>query len=217
MKKNKLLITFLSILLITFLVGLWGYNKYFKPDQEIQQQLNDQFGSDFFNSFDKELVIGSEPVKNESNSGLKLNVDEVKSGEGSTEAINSPPPPHVNEPTSSNVITQDDISKKYTSQFNYLQGVALSRLDTLYSAAMQEYVQNSKAGTLKRSELAQKYIQAGTMLESKVDSQFYSALDAMTAELIANNLPTDITGVIKLEYEKAKSAKRSQLLAKMRN
>jgi hypothetical protein len=53
------------------------------------------------------------------------------------------------------------------------------------------------------------------MLEGSVDNQFYSTLNAMQAELIANNLSTDIVGVNKSEYEKAKSNKRSQLLAKV--
>jgi hypothetical protein len=38
----------------------------------------------------------------------------------------------------------------------------------------------------------------------------------MQAELIANNLPIDIVGGHKLEFDKAKSEKRSQLLAKAR-
>ena len=49
-----------------------------------------------------------------------------------------------------------------------------------------------------------------------MDKQFYSTLYAMQAELIANNLPTDIVGVNKINYEKAKSVKRSQLLDKAR-
>ena len=122
----------------------------------------------------------------------------------------------VNENSATKRITQDEINIKYTPQFNYLQNVALSRLDTLYSAAIQEYVQLSEVGTLNRLELLQKYIQAGTTLEANLNSQFYSTLNAMQAELIANNPPTDIVGVIKNEYEKAKSDKRSQLLAKVR-
>jgi len=35
--------------------GLWGYNNFFKSDPEIQQQLNNQFGEDFFKSFFKTL------------------------------------------------------------------------------------------------------------------------------------------------------------------
>lgn len=91
----------------------------------------------------------------------------------------------------------------------------MSRLDTLYSAAIQEYTQSSKAGTLDRSELARKYIQAGNTLEVNLDNQFYTTLNAMQAELMANNLPTDSVGSYKLEYENAKSNKRSQLLAKV--
>ena len=93
--------------------------------------------------------------------------------------------------------------------------MALSRLDTLYSAAIQDYEQSSQAGTLNRSEFAKKYYQAGSMLEDNVDKQFYSALDAMKAELIANKLPTNIVTTIKKDYEKLKSSKRSQLLAKV--
>jgi len=37
----------------------------------------------------------------------------------------------------------------------------------------------------------------------------------MQAELIANDLSTDIVGAHKSEYEKAKSDKRSQLLTKV--
>jgi len=33
------------------LVSFWGYDKYFKSYQEVQQQLNNQFGAEFFNSF----------------------------------------------------------------------------------------------------------------------------------------------------------------------
>lgn len=37
----------------------------------------------------------------------------------------------------------------------------------------------------------------------------------MQKDLIANALPTDAVGKIKIEYEKDKSDKRSQLLAKV--
>jgi len=228
MKKKLLKVTGIMLLFMT-MVGFWGYNKYFKPDPEIQQQLNNQFGAEFFKPFDDEKVVNnSGPVKNikpnndvKSVEDLKKKIDtpmivsmleKVKQQEERKIVTTSTP---VNEKIAAKPITQDEITIKYKPQFNYLQNVALSRLDTLYSAAIQEYVQLSKAGTLNRSELVQKYIQAGTMLEANVDNQFYSTLNAMQAELIANNLPTDIVGVNKIQYEKAKSNKRSQLLAKV--
>ncbi|MFZ3130671.1 MAG: hypothetical protein WA125_06095 [Desulfosporosinus sp.] len=210
MKKKFLKITGIMVLLMA-LVCFWGYIKYFKPDPEIQQQLNNQFGAEFFNSFNDQKAVNNSGAVNNVKSGddLAKNTDMPMIVSVST----STP---VNENTVAKPITPDEINNKYKPQFNYLQNVALSRLDTLYSAAIQEYVQSRKAGTLNRPELAQKYLQAGTLLEANIDSQFYGTLNEMQAELIANNLPTDIVGVHKIEYEKAKSDKRSQLLAKVR-
>ena len=223
MKKKLLKITGVMVLLMV-LVGFWGYNNYMKPDVEIQQQLNNQFGAGFFTSFSDDKVFNNSGavnnVKSVDDLTKKTHIpmivamsDKVKEQDAGKTVTTSTP---VNETMVAKGITQDEINNKYQPQFNYLQDVALSRLDTLYSAAIQEYVQSSKAGTLNRPALVQKYIQAGTMLEANVDSQFYSALNAMQAELIANNLPTDSVGVKKIEYEQAKSAKRSQLLAKVR-
>ncbi|TGE31660.1 hypothetical protein [Desulfosporosinus sp. Sb-LF] len=223
MKKKFLKITGILVLFIA-LVGFWGYNKYFKPDPKIQQQLNNQFGTDFFSSFDDENVVNnSGPVNNVKSVGdLAKKIDSPtivsmmkKSKEQEEAKIVTTSAPE-NETIVAKSITQDELNNKYKPQFNHLQSVALSRLDTLYSTAIQEYVQGSKAGTLNRPELVQKYLQAGTMLEASIDSQFYSTLNAMQAELVANNLSTDILGAIKSNYEKAKSAKRSQLLAKVR-
>jgi len=230
MKKKFLKITGIMVLCMA-LVGFWGYNKYFKPQPEIQQQLTNQFGAGFFNSFDEEQVVNTSGAAKSINSidDLTKKIDtpafvamleKAKEPEDSkivtTSTSTSPSSTPINENIVTKQITQDEINNKYKSQFNNLQNVALSRLDTLYSTAMQEYAQSNKAGTLNRPELVQKYIQAGTMLESNLDSRFYSTLDAMQAELIANNLPTDLVGLNKAEYENAKSAKRSQLMGKVR-
>ncbi|WP_040413555.1 hypothetical protein [Desulfosporosinus sp. OT] len=231
MKKNFLKVIG-SIVIIVGLGGFWGYNKYFKPDPVIQQELNSQFGADFFSSFDHiedannlgAINDNTQPNSDEAANGDQKSSDNELPSDlesiGNSSAKSSDPkittPTTENENNALGQITEDKIALKYKPQFNYLQNVALSRLDTLYSAAIQEYLQRSKAGTLNRSELAQKYIQAGTMLEANVDSQFNSTLNAMQADLIANNLPTDIVNVTESEYKKAKSNKRSQLLAKVR-
>lgn len=214
--KNKFLKIIGVIILFLALVGFWGYNKYFMPDPEMQQQLNNQFGEDFF-TFDNEKV---DNVK--SNNGSK-SVDEFNNKEDFPSTLSKEQEegktvttlPPVNENSTSKQITQAEIVTKYTPQFKQLQNVALSRLDTLYSAAIQEYVQQKNAGTLNRSALAQKYIQAGTRLETNLDSKFYGTLNEMQAELVANNFSTDSVGVIKSEYENAKSGMRSQLMAKI--
>lgn len=221
MKKKLLKITGILVLLMA-LVGFWGYNKYFAPDPEIQQQLTSQFGPEFFNSFDDEKVVnnsGAVDVKSVDDLTKKMDIpttgstqEKAQGQEKGNLATTTTP---VNEPIVAKPISQEEINTKYKPQFIHLQNVAMSRLDTLYSAASQEYVQSKKAGTLNRAELVQKYIQAGTMLEASLDNQFYSTLNAMQAELIANNLPTDLVSVYKNEYEKAKSGKRSQLFAKV--
>jgi len=223
MKKRILIITGILVLVLG-VGGLWGYDKYFKPDPVIQQQLTTQFGADFFDPFAKDKEVkNSGPVNTVQPSAditTKKDLPVIgsilqKVRELETSAIVTPSTP-VKETILEQPMTQDDINNKYKPKFNYLQNVALGRLDTLYSAASQEYAQGKKAGTLNASELIQKYIQAGTMLEANVDSQFYSTLNALQAELIANNLSTDIVGAYKSDYEKAKSSKRSQFLAKAR-
>lgn len=217
MKKKFLMLTGVLILGLT-LVGFWGYNNYFKPDPEIQQQLNNQFGEDFFSFSDtKKDVIHSGAANDVKSAGEKTDNAVIGQEKGTDQekgkTLESAEP---NNETVEKPITQEEITNKYEPKFNYLQNAALSRLDTLYSAAFQEYVQGKKAGNLNRSELIQKYFQAGTKLEASMDNQFYSLLNQMQAELTANNFPTDIVATYKLEYEKAKSDKRSQLLAKVR-
>lgn len=212
--KNKVLKIMGSIVLIIVIVGFWGYSKYLKPDPVTQQQLVEQFGEDFFSFEDVELAgkVGSEvsdgkvtnpPQKNnneETNAGIvKENVDNKNST-----------PPKKEENTEP--VTLEQINNKYQPQFTNLQNLALSRLDTLFAAAVQEY----KEGTLSRSQLSQKYIQAATTLEANVDNQFYAVLAKMEKELKGNNLATDIVNVYKVNYESAKSDKRAQLFAQVR-
>jgi hypothetical protein len=216
MKKKFLIITSLIVLFIA-VVGFWAYNVKLKPDPEIQQQLDDQFGAGFFNFNDETVFNNSGAAKGADNrkSTDELNTNkDIITFESVLKKIGQVTSP-MDKNIAANQATPEEITAKYQSQLYYLQNTALSRIDTLYSTAIQEYLQRTKAGTLNRSELAKKYLQAGRTLEANVDSQFYSTLNSMRAELIANNFSTDIIGVIKAEYEKAKSAKRSQLLAKV--
>lgn len=225
--KKKLLISTGILLLFITLIGFWGYNNYLKPDPNIQQQLSNQFGTDFFNSFEDKIAKESGPV-NTQKFGVDLTqktdtpkivsaMERARLPQNTTltalaETASTP----AKQANDANPLTQEDINNKYRARFNYLQDMAFSRLDTLSSAARQEFLQNKKAGTLNRSALVRKYIQAGTMLETSMDSEFNHTLSEMQAELAAHNLPTDSVEVYKSEYAKAKSAKRAQLLAKIR-
>lgn len=223
MKKKLLKFTGLMIVVVA-LVGIWGYNQFFKPDPKVQQELKNQFGEDFFSSFGNNNVVKPpSPVSNnkpsttvnskeEANKNTEAN-EVISNNTNASETVTLSP---VNDNSTSKPETIDEVKNKYLPVFNQLQNVALSRLDTLYSAAIQEYKQGSKTGTLNRSALIQKYMQAGTMLESNVDGQFNNTLSAMQNELVANNLPTDVVSSIRSEYEKAKSNMRAQLLSKVR-
>ncbi|WP_088187370.1 hypothetical protein [Desulfosporosinus sp. FKA] len=220
MKKKLLLISGVILVLIGF-GGIWGYNKYLRPNPVIQKQLQNQFGADFFNIALPKEITGSNAVDNGKTdrdqtrqSDIRENSQQHTPTEQNAEKTLTSN--FANASTSAKGVTQDEIIKKYTPQFGYLQNLALSRLNALYAAAVQEYEQGKKSGTLNRSALAEKYIQAGNMLEASVDNQFYRTLDAMQAELIANHLSTDIINTEKNEYEKAKSAERFQLLSKAR-
>jgi len=221
MKKKLLKITGVIVILLAG-VSFWGYNNYFKPDLEIQEALTNQFGSEFFTSFDDKTAEDN-PTGEVVNLNLTKEVESASDSNQMSDTSNKEQekgepgtiPTPANDNTTAKEITVDEISNKYKPQFSYLQSVALSRLDTLYSAAVQEYAQRKKEGTVNRSALAQKYIQAGNMLEANMDRQFNTTLNAMRDDLIANNLSTDIVDTIESEYENAKSGKRSQLLARV--
>ena len=196
---------YLSSLVITVVIlaaaGLWGYNSFLKPNLEIQKQLTNEFGNEFFNSFDDAKTAETPTTTSvlhelEQNAAAQMQVN----------------PGYDN--ISSAQTTEQAIIQKYAPKFQGLENQALGRLDVLFAAGLREYTQQKKSGTLKASELARKYIQAGNMLEANVDSQFYGTLNAMEAELVENHLPTAVIADIKKEYVKAKSSKRAELLAK---
>lgn len=233
MKKRWLGIAGIMVLLIG-IVGLWGYNEFFRPDTEVQQQLNEQFGDDFFTFEDVDLEVSepletavqveetvpasseneptgdSTPISDSKMPGQEDNKQD-KGTKPSTEPVSKEGVAPVKEDKVSTTVTADQINNKYQAQFAHLQDLAVSRLDTLFTAAVKEY----KEGTLSRTQLAQKYIQAGTTLEANVDSQFYSVLAKMEKELKANNLATDLVSGYEDQYENAKSEKRAQLFAQV--
>lgn len=221
MKRKKPLIIIGVILLMLTLIGLWGYNEFLKPDAAVQQQLYDQFGEDFFSFDDNSADYPKDPTTQEAmNNALPAGTEPVVvkppvQGETRTqEDIKVSDLPGGQE--TGTTTTEEEISSKYKERFTYLQNLALSRLDTLFNSAIQEYQQSKKSGKVDRGALFQKYFQAATTLESGVDGQFYSVLGVMEAELKAAGLPTGLVGTYRDIYEKAKSDKRAQLLAKAR-
>ncbi|KLU62688.1 hypothetical protein CEB3_c10000 [Peptococcaceae bacterium CEB3] len=133
---------------------------------------------------------------------------------GGTSGGSVPGSPASSAGSGASSLTEAEVVGQYLPEIRSLQSVALSRLDTLYAAAVQEYRQDKATGRVNRAALAQKYIQAGNLLESNVDSRFYSIMGSLQSELVSDGLPTDEVGVIKSQYEAAKAARRSAILGK---
>ncbi|CAA7603118.1 Hypothetical protein DEACI_3941 [Acididesulfobacillus acetoxydans] len=133
---------------------------------------------------------------------------------GGTSGGSAPGNPNSSLGSGAPLLTEAGVVGQYLPEIRSLQSVALSRLDTLYAAAVQEYREDKAAGTLNRAALAQKYIQAGNLLEANVDNRFYSIMGSLHSELVSDGLPTDEVGVIKSQYEAAKAARRSAILGK---
>lgn len=233
MKKKFLKITSVIVLLLA-MIGFWGYNQYFKPDPKVQQQLYNQFGAGFFTSFGDDKGVSHSGTTsrsgtiNSSGTGMTTNA-QLKSVQKNnnpqsltitgnpqvdTQAATASTSGNNSVTSTSQPLTEAEVVQEYMPQIQSLQNIALGRLETLYSAAKNEYKQDKKAGTLNTSALASKYIQAGNMLQANVDSQFDSIISQLQADLAAHNLPTDQVGVIENEYAQAKAAERSRLLAK---
>jgi hypothetical protein len=206
MQKKYIKIAGFTVLILALLGG-WGYNRYFKPNPEIAQQLNNQFGTEFFTSFTDESTAAEPAVVN-----TPITTTVLDKIEANRSIQNAATPVNANIPPAQS--TEEVIIQKYAPQFQSLENMGSSRLDVLVAAALQEYRQQKMAGTLNAPELVRKYMQAGNMLEASVDSQFNSTLNAMQAELVANNQSTAVIADIKQEYAAAKAKERSALLAK---
>ncbi|KLU60298.1 hypothetical protein CEB3_c31490 [Peptococcaceae bacterium CEB3] len=250
--KKKLLAVTSVIVVVLAVVGLWGYNTFFRANPQVKQQLYHQFGANFFNTFPDSAggktaaavggvsgqgagvkpgtgtqslgstgsttpsdpsrgAAGGLPTSAGLGSGYPSNAATAGAGPSNSEpaTVESPGGNATAQP-----LTEAGVVRKYMPEIQSLQSVALSRLDTLYAAAVQEYRQEKATGRVNRAALAQKYIQAGNLLEGNVDGRFYSILGSMQSELVSDGLPTDQVGVIKREYEAAKAARRSAILGK---
>jgi hypothetical protein len=110
----------------------------------------------------------------------------------------------------------EDVIAKYEPLFENLENRALERLEDLFQAALAEYNEKRKSGTINRFQFTNKYIQAGQMLEERVDASFYNLLGRMENELNRNNLPTEILQEIEQTYTTAKQQKKEELFSLLR-
>ena len=115
-----------------------------------------------------------------------------------------------------NPVQLEDVIAKYEPLFENLENRALERLEDLFQAALEEYTAQRKSGTLNRFQFTNKYIQAGSLLEERVDASFYNLLGRMENELNRNNLPTNILQEIEETYTAAKQEKKEELFSRLR-
>lgn len=66
-------------------------------------------------------------------------------------------------------------------------------------------------------KLANKYIQAGRMLEDQVDKTFNELLTEMKTDLLSKGLPIEAAEDIEKTYEEAKEKKKQELLRRLRD
>ena len=110
----------------------------------------------------------------------------------------------------------DAIVAKYEPVFESLENTALERLEDLYTIAVAEYHEKKAAGTYDRFQLANKYLQAGQLLENTVDSAFYALLENMEKELERKDLPADIVSEIEATYKETKQEKKEEMFDRLR-
>jgi hypothetical protein len=110
----------------------------------------------------------------------------------------------------------ESIIDDYKPVFQDLEDRAMQRLDSLFTAALEDYHKQEREGTLDRFMLTNKYIQAGRILEKNVDASFYELLGEMKAELERKGLPVEVTCEIDETYKAAKADKKRDLLDRLR-
>ncbi len=198
--KKKYLIGLGIIAIIIGLALWWGYDSFLKPDPEIQAQLIEEFGTEFFTNFDEQVPVDPPSVP----------------GWGETQptiADSQQKPSSFESGISTDVQAEEQvILQKYAPGLGVLQNQALARLDILVAAAAQEYKEQQQTGSPDSKALARKYLEASNMLEENVDGEFYRNLNAMEAELIQNNLSTAVVADIEKQYINAKAKKRSEMV-----
>lgn len=236
-KKKIVLMVLVCLAAALAALGAWVYNGLFAHDDTVETQLVEQFGEDFFYKFDLDQALlpgddtapENEPGRapaGDNRAGTEDETAGAPAGEDDTAPENEPSGAPAGDdqgggqeapqPAAPAPVTLEAIVAAYEPKFKALQALALERLEFLFNSAADEYKRQKREGTLNRMALTNKYIQAGKLLESSVDARFYSLLGELQAELSSNGFPTAITKEIESNYKKAKTAKKLELLGRLK-
>ncbi len=228
--KSKILVISIVVpIAILAGFGVWIYNALFSYDPLVEKEIIDQFGEGFFDfDLDQALAPDDDAVIDVTNpSGSDSTGDLVPGSEsnpaepGETVETTAPPAGDNNnnepapQPPTPASVTMESIVAKYESKFKALEAQVLAKLDALFHAAAAEYKEQEKDGTLDKTALYSKYIQAGQKLESSADAQFYALLNELQAELADSGFSTAIISEIESDYKNAKTAKKRELLSQV--
>ncbi len=219
----------LFLIVIAGGIGIGAYYYFLAPTSSIDRQLDESFGTDFFDNFE----LGDEQaLKNtENNLSVEIETDPLEEpGENKETSVkngenNNTDNDYQSESYSANEeegtgfeeegiakVTTDDIVNLYEPKIRSLENSALNKLNTLYTTAAEEYITQKKEGKVNQTELARKYLQAAVRLENNVDAKFYEILAEMEQELKKHQLSTSVISDIKKEYSKKKSEMKKQYL-----
>ncbi len=223
----------ISIVLAAFVLLLGGlaggaYLYLTIPDAEIQKELEESFGADFFELFslDYDLQRTAENEQSGNEAGSKAPPgpgapaedsagNEEKTGDDSQQRDDSERENEERDPGDSGTreVTRDKIVGRYESWILSLEEIALERLETLRKSALEEYQeQREKKGRVDRARLARKYIQAADRLEDNVDKKFQEILGEMERELREHGFSTDIIPDLEKAYKQKKAEMREYYL-----
>lgn len=107
-----------------------------------------------------------------------------------------------------------EIEAYYVARLEAICGYYEGRLNGLVGSAQAEYNTARREGQkISLASLARKYLAAGAALEKECDAEFYAVLADFKAELRKNSFPLDMPREAQKEYERAKAARKRQLLS----
>lgn len=101
------------------------------------------------------------------------------------------------------------IIDNYNGRLEGLQSSFQADINGLVSSAMDDY----KSGSYSKSQLASKYLSAGSQLESASDKRFNALIQEMEGELESNGFDKEIVDEISIYYSNFKNAEKRAIIS----
>lgn len=109
---------------------------------------------------------------------------------------------------------RQEIEARYIARLEAICSYYEEKLNDLVASAWNEYSAARMQGQkISAIYLAGKYLATGNALEKECDREFYAVLADFRSELRKHSLPLDKTYEAQREYERAKAARKRQILS----